>query len=244
MADAVQTDEVSARLAGAPATDALRWAAETFPGRVVFATSLGAEDQAITDLIARNRLDIPIATLDTGRLFPETYNLIAETEKHYGLHIQVYSPPHDALEEFVHANGINAFRESEALRHECCRIRKLESLKRLLAGKDLWICGLRRGQGVTRGGAAILARDEANGGILKLAPLVEWTEEKVWEYIRFWDVPYNPLHDRGFPSIGCACCTRAVKRTEDVRAGRWWWEAPEHRECGLHARQEKARELR
>ena len=116
------------------------------------------------------------------------------------------------------------------------------SLKRLLAGNDIWICGLRRGQGVTRDDADLLTRDDANG-LLKLSPLVAWTEEKVWEYIRFWNVPYNPLHDRGFPSIGCACCTRAVKRTEDVRAGRWWWEAPEHRECGLHAHQARAREL-
>lgn len=243
MSDLAQTAELSASLADASATDALRWATENFPGRVVFATSLGAEDQVITDIIFRNRLDIPVATLDTGRLFPETYDLIAETEKHYGARIQVYAPPRETLENFVLANGVNAFRESEALRHECCRIRKLESLKRLLEGKDLWICGLRRGQGVTRGGAERLSRDEANG-LLKLAPLVDWSEEKVWEYIRFWNVPYNPLHDRGFPSIGCACCTRAVKRTEDVRAGRWWWEAPEHRECGLHARLEKAKELR
>ena len=243
MSDLAQTAELSASLADASATDALRWATENFPGRVVFATSLGAEDQVITDIIFRNRLDIPVATLDTGRLFPETYDLIAETEKRYGARIQVYAPPRETLENFVLANGVNAFRESEALRHECCRIRKLESLKRLLEGKDLWICGLRRGQGVTRGGAERLSRDEANG-LLKLAPLVDWSEEKVWEYIRFWNVPYNPLHDRGFPSIGCACCTRAVKRTEDVRAGRWWWEAPEHRECGLHARLEKAKELR
>ena len=243
MSDLAQTAELSASLADASATDALRWAAENFPGRVVFATSLGAEDQVITDIIFRNRLAIPVATLDTGRLFPETYDLIAETEKHYGARIQVYAPPRETLENFVLANGVNAFRESEALRHECCRIRKLESLKRLLEGKDLWICGLRRGKGVTRGGAELLSRAEANG-LLKLAPLVDWSEEKVWEYIRFWNVPYNPLHDRGFPSIGCACCTRAVKRTEDVRAGRWWWEAPEHRECGLHARLEKAKELR
>lgn len=242
MIDNVQIAQICARFDGLPATDALKWAAKTFSGKVVFATSLGAEDQVITDIIARNHLPIPIATLDTGRLFPETYDLIAATERNYSLRIKVFSPPRDELEAFVAAHGMNAFRSTQELRHECCRIRKLMSLKRLLAGNDIWICGLRREQGVTRGDVSLLARDEVNG-LMKLSPLFAWTEEKVWEYIRFWNVPYNPLHDRGFPSIGCACCTRAVKRTEDVRAGRWWWEAPEHRECGLHARQARVREL-
>ena len=229
-------------LEGKNATETLKWAAETFRGRIVFASSLGAEDQAITSLIARNRIDIPIATLDTGRLFPETYDLIAETEKLYGIKIKVYTPPRDELEAFVNAHGVNAFRESLELRHACCRIRKLQSLKRLLAGNDAWVCGLRKSQSVTRTDLSVLEKDEGNG-LLKVSPLIDWSEEKVWEFLKFWGVPYNPLHDRGFPSIGCACCTRAVKRTEDVRAGRWWWEAPEHRECGLHARREKAKEL-
>lgn len=243
MANAEQIEKFRAELKGAKATEALQWAAEKFKGEIVFATSLGAEDQVITDLIARNKIDIPIATLDTGRLFPETYDLIAETEKQYGIRIQTYTPPQDQLEAFVNEHGVNAFRESLDLRHECCRIRKIHALKRLLSGKSIWICGLRQAQSVTRSDLSIL-EDDAGNGLLKLSPLIDWSEEKVWEFIRFWSVPYNPLHDKGFPSIGCAGCTRAVKRTEDVRAGRWWWEAPEHRECGLHARAAKAKELR
>lgn len=240
-ADDIQT--CREKLAGKTATEALQWAATSFKGKVVFASSLGAEDQVITDLIARNGFDIPIATLDTGRLFPETYDLIDETEKQYNIKIRLYAPPQDELEAFVNAHGVNAFRESLELRHECCRIRKLIALKRLLDGNILWICGLRKSQSVTRNDLSVLENDVGNG-LLKLSPLIDWSEEKVWEFIKFWNVPYNKLHDQGFPSIGCACCTRAVKRTEDVRAGRWWWEAPEHRECGLHARREKAKELR
>ncbi len=229
-------------LKNANATEALAWASRNFGGNLVFATSLGAEDQVIIDIIARNKLDIPIATIDTGRLFPETYDLIEETEKRYGIHIETHTPPRDELEAFVNKHGINAFRQSLELRHECCRIRKLVALKRLLNGKALWICGLRRSQAITRSDFSVLEDDKANG-LLKLSPLIDWSEEKVWEFIRFWNVPYNPLHDKSFPSIGCSCCTRAVKRTEDIRAGRWWWEAPEHRECGLHQRLAKAKEL-
>ena len=237
-----QLNEFRKELAEANATEALDWATKKFAGKLVFATSLGAEDQVITDIIARNKLDIPIATIDTGRLFPETYDLIADTEKRYGIHIEIFTPPRDELETFVNKYGINAFRQSLDLRHECCRIRKLVSLKRLLANKALWICGLRRTQTITRNDFSILDDDE-NNGLLKLSPLIDWSEEKVWEFIRFWNVPYNPLHDKSFPSIGCSCCTRAVKRTEDIRAGRWWWEVPEHRECGLQQRAAKAKEL-
>ncbi|MGN0855958.1 MAG: phosphoadenylyl-sulfate reductase [Candidatus Spyradenecus sp.] len=217
------------------APERLRLAAEHFAGRLVFASSLGAEDQVITDLIARLELPIPIITLDTGRLFPETYDLLAETEARYGLKIRTFSPDRAELEAFVNTHGINAFRESEDLRHACCAVRKLSALRRALAGSDLWICGLRQGQSVTRTDVPVLADDRANG-LLKLSPLIDWDEARVWDYLRYHDVPYNPLHDRGFPSIGCACCTRAVRRVEDIRAGRWWWEVPEHRECGLHAR--------
>lgn len=211
----------------------LAFVAERFAGKVVFASSLGAEDQVITDLIARYGYQIPIITLDTGRLFPEAYDLIAETEARYNLKIQVYTPDRKALETFVNTHGVNAFRQSEELRHECCRIRKIGALRRALAGKDLWVCGLRHSQSVTRTNLHVVEDDAANG-LLKLSPLLEWEEQRVWDYIKFHDVPYNPLHDKGFPSIGCACCTRAIRRTEDIRAGRWWWEIPEHRECGLH----------
>lgn len=243
MADTAELNRLRDELQDATATEALAWAAEKFRGEVVFASSFGAEDQAIIDLIARNRLDIPVATIDTGRLFAETYELIEATEKRYGIKIKVYEPPRGELEDFIDRHGVNAFRQSLELRQECCRIRKIAALERLLSGKKLWICGLRREQSVTRNRLNLL-EDDARNGLLKLSPLIDWSEEKVWEFIRFWDVPYNPLHDRGYPSIGCSCCTRAIRRTEDVRAGRWWWEAPEHRECGLHARAAKAKELR
>lgn len=235
--------EAGAALADKTAPERLAWAVERFAGRLVFATSLGAEDQVLTHMIAKGRLAIPVVTLDTGRLFPETYDLLAETERRYGLKIAVYAPDRDEVEAFANAHGVNAFRDSIDLRHECCRVRKLTALKRALAGRALWVCGLRRGQGVTRTGLDVLAADGLNG-LLKLSPLADWDEARVWDYIRYYDVPYNLLHDRGFPSIGCACCTRAVKRTEDVRAGRWWWETPEHRECGLHARPRPPEERR
>lgn len=231
----IPIDGAAVRPVGSHAEDALRWAAETYPGRVVFATSLGAEDQVLTDMIARLGLDIPVATLDTGRLFPETYDLIDLTARRYGLKIQVYSPDREKVEAFVARHGVNGFRDSLEARHECCAARKLDALHRALAGKALWVCGLRREQSPTRTGLKMLEDDAANG-LRKLSPLIDWREQDVWDYIRDNRVPYNPLHDAGFPSIGCACCTRAVRRTEDVRAGRWWWEAAEHKECGLHRR--------
>lgn len=213
----------------------LAFAARRFPGRAVFATSFGAEDQVLTDMIAAAKLPLDIVTLDTGRLFPETLELHARTESRYGLRIRTYFPDTAELEAFVNAHGTDCFRESVELRRLCCHVRKLGALRRALADRDLWICGLRREQSVTRYGLQSLEGDPANG-LLKLSPLADWSEARVWEYIRAHDVPYNVLHDRGYPSIGCACCTRAVRRTEDVRAGRWWWEPAEKRECGLHAR--------
>lgn len=220
-------------IAGKNTKQLLAFAAGKFAPEVVFASSLGAEDQVLTDLIVKNGLDIPIITLDTGRLFEETADLIAETEKFYGIRIRVYSPDAEEVEELVNAHGINCFRKSLELRKRCCQVRKISVLKRALAGKKLWICGLRREQSVTRAAVEILEDDPANG-LLRLNPLADWSEERVWDYIKAHDVPYNVLHDRGYPSVGCACCTRAVRRTEDVRAGRWYWEQPEHRECGLH----------
>lgn len=226
-------EKLRAEVAGFAPEDALAWAAERFAGRAVFLTSLGAEDQVIADMIARCKLHIPFATLDTGRLFPETYDLIDYTERRYRVKIRVYAPDGRRVEEYVAKHGVNGFRDSLEARHECCAVRKLDALKRALAGNALWICGLRREQSTTRRGLTALEDDAANG-LLKLSPLIDWSEAKVWEYIRDNHVPYNPLHDAGFPSIGCASCTRAVKRTEDVRAGRWWWEDADKRECGLH----------
>lgn len=235
---AVSDDELKAlrdEIGGADAAATLAWASERFAGRVVFLSSLGVEDQVVTDLIARSGLSIPIATLDTGRLFQETYDLVATTERRLGVKISVHSPDREAVEAFVSRYGINGFRESLEARHACCAARKLTALRRALDGRDLWICGLRRSQSVTRTALEVLERDDANG-LLKLSPLAGWSEGEVWDYVKERKVPYNPLHDAGYPSIGCACCTRAVKRTEDVRAGRWWWESADHKECGLHRR--------
>ena len=218
-----------------PATEVLKEAAEEHAGRVVLTTSFGAEDQVITDIIAREGLGITLVTLDTGRLFPETYELWAETEKRYGIRVRAYVPEQEALETLVNGRGISLYREGIEERRICCRVRKLEPLARALAGVEAWVTGLRREQSVTRSEVEQVEWNE-DYKLYKLNPLVDWSEEDVWRYIGAYDVPYNPLHDRGYPSIGCACCTRAVKRTEDIRAGRWWWEQPEHKECGLHHR--------
>ena len=206
---------------------------EVFGDGVLFASALGAEDQVITDIIGSKKLNIPIITLDTGRLFNESHQLLEDTEKRYGIKVKVYFPDREAVEAMVHKHGVNLFRESVDNRKLCCRIRKIEPLRRALTGYKAWICGLRREQSVTRNEIQPIEWDEANQ-LIKINPLADWPESRVWEYIKEHDVPYNRLHDQGFSSIGCACCTRAVKRTEDVRAGRWWWETPEQKECGLH----------
>jgi phosphoadenosine phosphosulfate reductase len=228
-------DNLQLELAGKDPETVLRRALETFGNELVFATSLSPEDQIITEMIARNKWPISLVTLDTGRLFPETYTLIAETEKRYGVKIQVFFPDRVAVENLVAQKGVNSFYQSVENRKECCRIRKLEPLKRALAPYKAWICGLRREQSVTRIGAKVVEQDTLNG-LVKINPLIDWTEEQVWGVIAARKIPYHPLHDQGYPSIGCACCTRAVKKTESLRAGRWWWEDPEHKECGLHAK--------
>lgn len=199
----------------------------------VFTSSFGAEDMVLFDLIARDFREIGIATLDTGRLCPETYDLIQQAAASYRCRVRVYSPQHEALESYVRVNGINGFYDSIAQRKSCCEVRKLEPLARALAGKRAWVTGLRRDQSVTRRHLDHVAFDEKHG-LHKFSPLADWTEDDVWQYIRSRNVPYNPLHDRGYPSIGCAPCTRAVAPGEDVRGGRWWWEASAGKECGLH----------
>lgn len=223
----------SRELASLDAGQRLTWAATRFAGRLVFASSLGAEDQVITHLIATESLEIPIFTLDTGRLFEETYTLLDRTQRHYGLRIRVYTPERQAVESMVAEHGINLFRDSVEKRQLCCRHRKLEPLRRALAGQAAWICGLRRDQAVTRTAIGLVDPDPANG-LIKINPLADWDEARLWQFITDHQVPINPLHDQGFASIGCACCTRAITREEPVRAGRWWWENPEHKECGLH----------
>ncbi|MEF8702840.1 MAG: phosphoadenylyl-sulfate reductase [Candidatus Accumulibacter sp. UW26] len=201
-----------------------------------FASSLGAEDMVLTDLIVRDRLAIEIFSLDTGRLPLETYALIAEVKRHYGLALRLYYPRHDLVEAYTHANGINAFYESVELRKGCCFVRKVEPLQRALAGRKAWITGLRAAQAVSRDGLAMRTFDAANGdgGLEKFNPLAQWSEREVWAYLKQNAVPYNGLHDQFYPSIGCAPCTRPITPGEDVRAGRWWWENPQSRECGLH----------
>jgi phosphoadenosine phosphosulfate reductase len=198
-----------------------------------FASSFGAEDMVLLDLVHRLGTDIEIFTLDTGRLHQETHDLIARAQQVYRLPVRILSPEAAELEPFVTQHGINAFYDSVELRKRCCAIRKLAPLQRALQGKALWITGLRREQSVTRTDVEVLAFDTANG-LMKLNPLADWSEADVWAYVHRYDVPTSALHARGYPSIGCAPCTRAVKPGEDARAGRWWWEQPASRECGLH----------
>ncbi len=213
----------------------LRAAAQAFAGRIVQATSLGAEDMVLTDLIARHALPIAIATLDTGMLHAETLELLARAQRHYGLEIEAWRPDADAARDFVARHGPQAMYASVDLRHACCALRKLEPLSRLLQGRAAWVTGLRHEQSAARGQAA--RRETDAQGRIKFSPLLDWTQGDVWHYITLHAVPYNPLHDQFFPSIGCAPCTRAVALGEDIRAGRWWWEQEGAKECGLHAEQ-------
>ncbi len=224
--------EFQAKLNGSTAEEVVAFAAATLQSPV-FATSLGQEDQVITNLIAQGNHGIPIFTLDTGRLFPETYDLIAATEEKTSLNIQIAFPDAAEVEEMVAEEGINLFRKSIEARKRCCGVRKIHPLKRFLSKSDGWICGLRRDQSPTRTEMHAIEWDSGNG-IPKFNPLIDWTLEEVQHYLKENNVPYNPLHDQGFVSIGCACCTRAIKPGEDIRAGRWWWEQPEQKECGLH----------
>jgi phosphoadenosine phosphosulfate reductase len=201
----------------------------------VLASSFGAEDMVLVDVIASKALPIGIFMLDTGRLHEQTLALVDRVRDRYLLPVEVYSPDAARLEAFVGTHGVNAFYRSVELRESCCAIRKTEPLARALAGRKAWITGLRREQSVTRSDVPYEEYDRAHG-LMKFNPLAAWSEEEVWTYLRARTVPYNPLHDQGFRSIGCAPCTRAVEPGEDVRAGRWWWENPEHKECGLHRR--------
>jgi phosphoadenosine phosphosulfate reductase len=215
--------------------EVLKYCIDYFGDKIALSSSLGAEDQVLTDMILKIDPAINVFTLDTGRLFPETYDLIDKTNKKYNTKIQVYFPDKDSVEEMVAEKGINLFYDSIENRKRCCYVRKIEPLKRAFLGLDAWICGLRKDQSVTRFYSQLVEWDEGNQ-LIKINPLIEWREKMVWDYIQENEVPFNALHDKGFPSIGCQPCTRAVKPGEDVRAGRWWWEEPEHKECGLHNR--------
>lgn len=204
-----------------------------FKGDIALSSSLSIEDQVLTHMVLKIDPGVKIFTLDTGRLFPETYDLIAQTNARYKTKLQVYFPDHSAVEEMVNSKGINLFYNSIENRKTCCHVRKVEPLRRAFSGLKVWICGLRRDQSVTRNEMQRIEWDESNG-LIKLNPLMEWSEQQVWDFIHAHNVPYNTLHTKGFPSIGCQPCTRAIEPGEDVRAGRWWWENPETRECGLH----------
>jgi len=202
------------------------------------ASSLGAEDMVLTDLIAKHAPTIEIFTLDTGRLHAETYRLLQQITDHYALRVRVLYPSGDAVERLVAERGINGFFTSVENRKACCQVRKVEPLVRALAGKRAWITGLRRAQSLTRASLPLQEHDAANG-LEKFNPLADWQEREVRAYLHMFNVPYNELHDRGFPSIGCEPCTRAVTPGEDIRAGRWWWEEPGGKECGLHPAKRK-----
>jgi len=228
-----EIERYNSRLEGASPHEIIDFFAKEFNGRIAFATSLGAEDQVIAEMIAGIDPAMKIFTLDTGRLFQETYDLLDITQKKYGLKIEVCFPDAMDVEEMVNTHGINLFYERVENRKLCCFIRKTEPLTRALQGMDAWVCGLRRDQSVTRQEIKSVEWDSIQKKI-KVNPLASWNIEQVWGYIHAHKIPYNTLHDKGYPSIGCLPCTRAVQPGEDIRAGRWWWESPENRECGLH----------
>jgi phosphoadenosine phosphosulfate reductase len=203
------------------------------PGRVVFTTSFGLEDQAIAHAIFAQALAIDVATFDTGRLFPETYDVWAQTERRYGVRVLAFTPEHRAVEALIARQGIDGFRSSVAARLDCCAVRKVAPLARVLDGAAAWITGLRADQSADRAQVLPALFDDERS-LIKVNPLFDWTRERTHEFVRAHDVPYNALHERGFLSIGCAPCTRAVMPGEPERAGRWWWEQSQKKECGLH----------
>jgi len=218
---------------GLEPVEALTKLAELFPGEVIFSTSFGWEDQVISHMIFANNLPIKVFTLETGRLFRETYSVWAATMNRYQKPIHAYYPNNELLEEMVSKKGPNSFYESVENRKECCAIRKIEPLKRALKGNKIWITGIRAEQSVNRHDMHDLEWDEHNQ-LVKFHPIFSWTLDEVKAYIKQYNIPYNSLHDKGFPSIGCMPCTRAVAEGEDFRAGRWWWEDQSKKECGLH----------
>ena len=214
--------------------DLLKWALGKFSSKIALASSFGAEDVVLIHMLVALDPKARIFTLDTGRLNEETYEVMDRIRQKYKISIESYFPDFKKVEVLEREKGFYSFKESVENRKECCGIRKVEPLNRALKGLGAWITGLRREQSVTRKSVEKIEMDEGHGGIFKINPLADWTNDQVWEYIKKNKVPYNPLHDLGYPSIGCAPCTRAVKPGEDARAGRWWWENPEHKECGLH----------
>ncbi len=231
-------NKLNKHLDGESSLNMLRYVLKNYSEKAVFTSSMSIEDQVITHLIAGINKNTNIITLDTGRMFYEFYDLIEETENRYNIKITIYFPDFKKVEEMVNTRGINLFYNNIENRKYCCNIRKIEPLKRSLANKEVWITGLRNEQSSTRKNLNTIEWDDSNN-IIKVNPLLYWNTKEVWDYIRNNQIPYNPLHDKGYPSIGCQPCTRAIKPGEDVRAGRWWWENPETKECGLHAGKNK-----
>ena len=229
----MKTEELKDLLAGRTIKDQLKELVRRFPGEVLFTTSFGIEDQVISHIIFENKIPIEVATLDTGRLFPETYKVFSDTIKRYKKSINVYFPDHEALEKMMTKKGPFSFYYSKDDRLECCRIRKLVPLNRALNGKKCWISGIRASQSDNRRQMDWIELDEERQ-LFKFYPLFDWSLEDVEKFIKENDIPYNALHDRGFVSIGCEPCTRAVEKGADFRSGRWWWEAGSLKECGLH----------
>lgn len=228
-------NEINIQVADKPIVEALKFLSERFKQKIIFSSSFSYEDQVITDVIFKNNIPIPIFTLDTGRLFPETFDVFNKTNKKYGKKVKVYFPESKDVEELVNNKGPFSFYHSVENRIECCNIRKVEPLKRALNGMECWITGLRKEQSASRENLQIIEWDEGND-ILKYNPLLNWNLDWVKHYISENNVPYNILHEKGFISIGCSCCTRAIQEGEDIRSGRWWWEDTTKKECGLHSR--------
>ena len=228
--------EFSPSLEQSSAESVLEWALETFSPKLALACSFQAEESVLIDMMHRQRgSDFRIFTLDTGRLNQETYDCMDAVRDRYGISVDVYFPDAGKVEDMVRAHGLNLFYQSIERRQLCCAVRKIEPLNRALRNLSAWMTGLRREQAVTRADVAKIEVDKGHGGIVKINPLADWSQDAVWEYIRERNVPFNWLHTQGYPSIGCAPCTRAVKPGEDPRSGRWWWEASERKECGLHS---------
>ncbi|MET0401050.1 MAG: phosphoadenylyl-sulfate reductase [Cystobacter sp.] len=224
---------VGEELRDASAGQVLEWVERRFGSRAAIASSFGAEDVVLIDLARAHAPSVRVFTLDTGRLAPETYEVMDVVRRRYGVEIETFFPERAQVEALESSKGYFSFKQSIAERKECCGVRKVEPLRRALVGREAWVTGLRREQSVTRTEVAAVEADTSNG-LIKVSPLARWTSREVWAHIKERGVPYNALHDRGYPSIGCAPCTRAVKPYEDERAGRWWWESPDNRECGLH----------
>lgn len=234
LAHTTQAEAWNRALQRASAPEVLVWAYQQFGERLVVASSFGAEDVVLIDMVAQHIPDARIFTLDTGRLPQATYDVMEALRDRYGLRVEVFVPDPARLAALLTEHGPNSMYRSIDDRRTCCHVRKVEPLRRALATADAWVTGLRREQTETRTEVPVVGRDEVTGGLIKINPLAAWTRDEVWSYIREHKVPYNRLHDEGFPSIGCAPCTRAIREGEPERAGRWWWESPEKKECGLH----------